>query len=258
MRSISFFAIPPAAFLLGIAALLAGCAGTDKEQDPTSGWSAQQLYDAARESADNRDFEQAIDYYKKLEARYPFGPLAQQAQVDLIHAHYRNEEPQVAIAAAEHFIKLHPRHPNVDYAYYMKGMAYFSGESSFVEKIYPLDKTERDMSSALDAFRSFEELIQRFPGSRYAADARQRMVYLKNTLAAREAHIARYYLRRGAWLAAANRARYVVENYQGTPAMPDALSVMVEAYRRLELRGLSEDALRVLTLNYPERAASYR
>ncbi len=257
MPSISISCFAPGVLLLGLS-MLAGCSQITDQQDPTADWTARQLYDAARESADKRDFEQAIGHYKKLEARYPFGPLAQQAQIDLIHAYYRNEEPSVAIATAEHFIKLHPRHPNVDYAYYMKGMAYFSGESSFVEKIYPLDKTERDMSSALEAFRSFEELIQRFPGSRYAADARQRMVHLKNTLAAREAHIARYYLRRGAWLAASNRARYVVENYQGTPAIPDVLEIMVEAYRQLELDDLSEDALRVLTLNYPERATSYR
>ena len=227
-----------------------------QELDPTKDWSARRLYDSAKNYLERGDYETAIEYYEKLEVRYPFGPLATQSQLDVIYAYYKFEEPASAIAAADRFIKLHPRHPNVDYAYYLKGLVRFVEGKQILAKFVPRDMSEHDSGAALESFRAFEELVQRFPESRYAEDSRQRMLYLKNTLAMHEIHVARYYMKRRAWLAAANRARYVVENYQRAPAVSDALAIMTVAYRQMGLDELSADTARVLRLNYPDRAGS--
>ena len=238
------------AFVL-VAAALAGCSSWGEERDPTSDWSARRLYDTAKGHMDRGAYDQSVEYYEKLDARYPFGVFATQGQLDLIYAHYKSDNPASAIAEAERFIKLHPRHPNVDYAYYLKGLASFVGGEFLLDRFVPRDLSQHDASAALQSFRAFEELVQRFPESRYADDSRQRMVYLRNLLAMHEIHVARYYMKRSAWLAAANRARYVVENYQRTPAVSDALVIMATAYREMGLDDLSADALRVLRLNYP-------
>lgn len=231
-----------------------GCSMWEKEQDPTRDWSARRLYDTAKGSLAGGNYPQAIEYYEKLEVRYPFGPLAMQAQLDIMYAYYKANEPVSAIAAADRFIKLHPRHPSVDYAYYVKGLVSFVEGDSFMDRFIPKDMSEHDPSAVLHSFRAFEELVQRFPESRYAEDSRQRMLYLKNVLAAHEITVARYYVKRGAWLAAANRSRYVVENYQRTPSVSDALVIMAKAYRQMGLTDLAADAERVLRLNYPELA----
>ena len=241
-------------FLVLAAAVSAGCTVWGEDPDPTKDWSAQRLYDTAKSSLDRGAHEEAIGYYDKLEVRYPFGPLAMQAQLDLIYAHYKSDRPSEALAAADRFIKLHPRHPNVDYAYYLKGLVRFVGGTSILDRFVTKDLSEHDAGAALQSFRAFEELVQRFPESRYGEDSRQRMLYLKNILAMHEIHVARWYVKRGAWLAAANRARYVIENYQGTPAVSDALAVLTLAYRELDLDDLSADAARVLKLNYPDHA----
>jgi outer membrane protein assembly factor BamD len=233
-------------------ALVSGCSIFGDEQDITKDWSAARLYSAAKERLENKDYEKAIEYYEKLEARYPFGPHSQQAQLDIAYAYYRNDEAASAVAAADRFIKLHPRHPNVDYAYYIKGLANYLKTGGFVSRIVSKDYSKRDTGAAQEAFRDFSELVRRFPNSKYSADAAQRMLYLKNTLAMHEVHVARYYMTKGAYVAAANRARYVVENYQRTPAMPDALVVLAKSYKAMELPNLSDDALRVLQLNYPD------
>ena len=237
--------------VLLIGSLLTGCSWFGEKQDITKDWSAARLYSAAKERLQNKDYEKAIDYYEKLEARYPFGPHSQQAQLDIAYAYYRNDEAASAVAAAERFIKLHPRHPNVDYAYYIKGLANYVKTGGLVSRIVSKDYSKRDTGAALEAFRDFSELTRRFPNSKYAQDAAQRMLFLKNTLAMHEVHVANYYLSRGAFVAAANRARYVVENYQRTPAMPDALVVLAKSYKAMQLPNLSEDAVRVLELNYP-------
>ena len=235
-------------------AVLAGCSMWGEEPDPTRDWSARRLYDSAKGHLDRGAYEQAIEHYETLEVRYPFGPLAMQGQLDLAYAYYKFDKPASAIAAADRFIKLHPRHPNVDYAYYLKGLVRFVGGDSILDRFVPKDLAEHDAGAVLQSFRAFEELVQRFPESRYADDSRQRMLYLKNLLAMHEIHVARHYMKRGAWLAAANRARYVVENYQRTPAVSDALAVMTIAYREMGLDDLSADAARVLRLNYPDYA----
>lgn len=239
------------AALILACAVLAGCSWFGEKPDPTKDWSAARLYQAAKERLVNKDYEQAIDYYEKLESRYPFGSHSQQAQLDLTYAYYKNDEPASAIASADRFIKLHPRHPNVDYAYYIKGLANYVKTGGFLSRLVQKDYTKRDTGAAMEAFRDFSELVRRFPDSKYSEDAAQRMLFLKNTLAMHEVHVARYYMTRGAYVAAANRARYVVENYQRTPAMPDALVVLAKAYKAMQLSDLSEDALRVLELNYP-------
>lgn len=226
-----------------------------KEYDETAGWDASQLYNAAKEALNDNDYEKAIKFYGKLEARFPYGRYTQQAQLETAYAHYKAGESEAAIAAAERFIKLHPRHPNVDYAYYMRGLASFEPGRNFLERFFPQDGAQRDPTAARESFRYFSELVQRFPQSRYSQDAVQRMTYLRNSLARYEVLVADYYLRRGAHLAAANRGKYVLENYERTPAVPDALAVMVQAYREMKMTDLADSAYRVLEQNHPERAA---
>ncbi len=235
-----------------LVAAMSGCSWFGEKPDITKDWSAARLYSAAKERLENKDYEKAIEYYEKLEARYPFGPHSQQAQLDIAFAYYKNDEAAAAVAAAQRFIKLHPRHPNVDYAYYIKGLGNYVKTGGFLSRIIQKDYSKRDSGAAMEAFQDFSELTRRFPNSKYSQDAAQRMLFLKNTLAMYEVHVARYYLSRGAFVAAANRARYVVENYQRTPAMPDALVVLAKSYKAMQLPSLSEDAVRVLELNYPD------
>lgn len=230
--------------------ILSGCAGMSA--DETANWTAKQFYETAKESLDGGDYQQALDYYSKLEARYPYGPYTEQAQLETAYAHYKADEPAAAVAAADRFIKLHPRHPNVDYAYYMRGLASFEAQHNFLENVVKQDPSKRDPTSARDSFRYFNELVTKFPDSKYTPDAIQRMTFLRERLAQYELNIADYYLRRGEYLAAVNRAKYVVENYQGTPAVGDALVMMVKSYRKMEKPDLAADVLRVLKLNHPE------
>ena len=234
---------------LTLALALAGCGLLPEETDETKGWSAQKLYSEAAAALSSGDYTNAIKYYEKLEARYPFGRYAMQAQLDVAYAHYRAEDPAQAIAAADRFIKLYPNSPATPYAYYLKGLVNFNLSLGLLERYLPTDPSQRDAGAALEAYKDFEELVRRFPDSEYAKDARQRMLYLRNNLARYEVHVARYYLIRGAYLAAANRAAYVVERFQTSPAARDALGVMAEAYDKLELTQLADDARRVLALN---------
>ncbi|MGD8207619.1 MAG: outer membrane protein assembly factor BamD [Thiohalocapsa sp.] len=239
-----------AIILLVIAATgLSGCGFFGKEFDETEGWSADRLYNNAASELDSANYQRAIELYQKLETRYPFGRYAMQGQLDVAYAHYKAEEPEEAIAAADRFIKLYPQNPYVDYAYYLKGIINYNRSVGFIDRFVPTDASQRDPGSALDAFQDFSALVDRFPDSKYAADARQRMLYLRNNLAKNEVHVARYYMKRGAYIAAANRAQYVVERFQRTTAVEEALEIMVEAYRRLGKAELAADAQRVLDLN---------
>ncbi len=228
--------------------LLAGCA-MPEQIDKTKDWSASQFYSEAKSARDDGDYEQAIKYYEGLEARYPFGRYAVQAKLDVIYVHYKDSEPDTAIAAADRFIKLHPKNPYVDYAYYLKGLANYNRNQSFTSRLLPTDRSQRDAGAALNAFNDFTELVRRFPESKYAADARQRMLFLRNNLAKYQIHVARYYMERGAYLAAANRANRVVTNFQRTDAVKDALEIMAAAYTELGMTDLANDAKRVLALN---------
>ena len=217
--------------------------------DETKDWSAQKFYAEASESLADGNYERAIKLYESLEARYPFGQFATQAQLDVAYAYYKDSQPESAIAAANRFIKLHPRNEYVDYAYYLKGIVNFNRNVGFITRFIPTDISQRDPGTALESFKDFAELVERFPESRYAADARKRLVYLRNNLAMYQVHVATFYMKRGAYLAAANRAMTVVEGYQRTPAMKQALEIMVRAYEKMGMTQLSQDAQRVLALN---------
>lgn len=235
--------------LIATFALVAACS-SNEVVDENLGEDA--LYQQAQADLDNRNYTAAIAKLRALESRYPFGRYAEQAQLELIYAYYRNVEPEAAKSAAERFIRLHPQHPNVDYAYYLRGLASFDQDRGLVARFLPLDLTKRDPGAARDSYNEFAQLTSRFPESPYSPDAKQRMIYLRNLLAAYDVHVANYYLERQAYVAAVNRGRYVVENFQGTPSVPDALAVMVEAYQRLTLTDLADASLETLRLNYPE------
>ena len=230
--------------------LLSGC--STLSEDETESWTVEKFYQTAKEALDDGDYATAIDYFTRLEARYPYGRYAQQAQLEIIYVHYKDNEPASAVAAADRFIKLHPRHPNVDYAYYLRGLATYDQGQGALEKIIPKDRAQRDPASLRESFNYFKELVSRFPNSRYTPDAIKRMTEQRNTLARHELVVADYYLRRGSYLAAANRAKYVLENYQRSLVIPDALVLLVKAYRLMDLDDLASDALRVLEMNHPD------
>ena len=187
-----------------------------------------------------------------LESQFPFGKYAEQGQLELIYAQYKSGDYESSIASADRFIRLHPQHPNVDYAFYVKGLSEISQTGGFFDSFLPTDSSMRDIGEARGAFTTLTELLSRFPESPYAADARKRLVSLRNRLARAEIHVANYYFTRGAYLAAANRGRFVVENFQQSPAVPDGLAVMAQAYYLLEMRELADNSVEVLVANYPE------
>lgn len=237
-----------------LAVLLFGCASQD-EDELSADSGEQQMYENAQRYLRNKSFDLGVRSLQLLESRYPFGKYAEQAQLELIYAHYSAFQHEAAVEAADRFIRLHPQHPSVDYAYYMKGLAAYSAKSDVFARFLPTDVSSRDTSHAREAFAEFSQLVSRFPASPYAADAKARMVHLRNLLARHEIIVANYYFRRGAYLAAANRGRYVVENFQRTPAVPDGLAVMAQGYILLGMSDLAEDAIEVLALNYPDYPA---
>ena len=228
-----------------------GCSSI--EEDETASWTARHFYQEAQKSRKDGDYESAISYFSKLEARYPYGHYAQQAQLETAYAHYKSEEPDAAIAAADRFIKLHPQHKSVDYAYYLRGLASYNLVPDTLERWAGQDRSERDPQRARESFNYFRILLVRFPETKYRKDAVKRMQEIRHSLAKHEVFVADYYLRRGTYLAAANRAKYVIENYPKTPAVTDALDIMVKAYRQLNIDDLADDAERVLKLNHPEK-----
>jgi outer membrane protein assembly factor BamD len=194
----------------------------------------------------------AVKYFERLEARYPFGRYAQQAQLEIAYAYYRDNEPASAIAACDRFIKLHPNHATVDYAYYLKGVVNFYEDQNIFTQFAAQDPTERDPRSARDSFLAFKELTTRFPESKYTPDALARMKFLVNGLASHEVHVANWYMKRGSYVAAANRAAFAVKTYPEAPATEEALAVMAQAYGQMGLTDLRDDAIRVLKTNFPQ------
>jgi outer membrane protein assembly factor BamD len=219
------------------------------EVDETKNWSASKLYAEAKADLNSREYKSAIDLYEKLGARYPYGTYAQQAQLETAYAYYKYEEPESAIATLDRFIKLYPRHTHVDYAYYLRGVVNFPARKSVFEFIFPQDESRRDPSSSMESFNNFTELVTRFPDSQYTPDALLRMRYLRNKVAKHEIHVANYYMKRKAYIAAADRATYVIEHFQKTPAVREALLILVTAYTEMDLPELAEDAQRVYNLN---------
>ena len=259
MRSLPAFTSFPAPFaslmrvlLLALTVFIAACSSTGDTYDETTGWSANKLYAEAKDAQDDGNWEKAAKYLEKLQARYPYGRYAQQAQLELGYVYWKGSEVGSALAACDRFIKLHPSHPAVDYAYYLKGLINFNEDLGLGAFISTQDPTERDAKAARDAFDSFKELVTRFPNSKYAEDATKRLNYLVNAMALMEVHVARYYLKRGAYIAAANRAQYAIKTYPQAPAVEDALFILVSAYDKQGMTDLRDDADRVMRKNFPQ------
>jgi len=234
--------------------LLSGCAifGSDNEdEDERANWSAAKFYNEAKAALDDESYGDAIELYEGLESRYPFGQYAQQAQIDLTYAYYQNDEPESALATANRFLRIHPRHQSVEYIYYLKGLINFNRDIGFIEQYIPTDKSQRDPGAAVESMEDFAALLRRFPNSKYAEDARQRIVSLKSTLAFHELNVAEYYMKRDAYIAAINRCKFIIEEYPNTTAVPRALLQMVEAYKKAGMLDLAADVQHIYDINYP-------
>jgi outer membrane protein assembly factor BamD len=223
--------------------------------NPAKNVPVEDMYNEAKKSLNGNSFEEAIKQFESLQSHYPYGRYAQQAQIEIAYAYYRQNEPESAISAADRFIKQYPNNPHVDYAYYVKGLANFNADIGLFGIASGQDPTERDPKAAQDSFAAFKDLVTRFPSSRYAPDSRLRMQYLLGALAKYEIHVARYYLRRGADIAAVNRAKEVLTQYPNTPAIRDALLILVQGYDALGMKELRDDAQRVLNKNFPQAAS---
>ncbi len=235
-----------------LAATVLVSSGCRKDRDFDDDRNASQLYADAKQSLDNRSWARAIGTYKILQTRYPFGRYTEQSMLDLSFAYFKAGNSQSALSNLDRFIRTYPTHPNVDYAYYLKGLVNYAQNMGFLERMMPARVRDRDQSTARDSFMDFAELIRRFPDSRYVPDARQRMIFLRNNLAAYEIGVADFYIRRKAYIAAVNRARYVLEVYPNTPQTAEALMILHQAYSEIDLPELAESSWEVLVLNYPD------
>ncbi|MFK8030301.1 MAG: outer membrane protein assembly factor BamD [Gammaproteobacteria bacterium] len=240
-----------ASLVMLMLASLIGCAsqkgeGADGEPNVLT---AEKLYDLAKGRMESKNFRRAIQIYEALEVRFPFSEFTRQGQLDLMYAHFRSNNTQSAVEAATRFIRENPRHPKADYAYYMRGLANFPVGLTALERVFRVSPYARPQDKAAKSFDAFSTLIQRYPDSEWAEDARQRMVYLRNAMAKYELEVAEYYLRRGANIAAANRAKRVIDEFQETDAVLEALRIQIAAYNNLELTDLASDAQRVLDQN---------
>lgn len=240
-----------AALSLLVALTLAFAVGCNREtREDERG--AEELYADAQRALNARNYSNAIELYRQLTIRYPFGRHAEQAQLDMAYAMFRANQPERALSTLDRFIRTYPTHPNVDYAWYLKGLVHYGQAMGFLRRLFPDQVVDRDQQSARRAFSDFRELIQRHPQSRYVADARQRMVFLRNIMAEYEIEVGEYYFRRGAFIAALNRARYTIENYPGAPANINALELMERSFRGLALDELADDTREVLLYNFAD------
>jgi len=242
--------------LLALALTVAGCASTDRkvEEDRLLG-TAPEAYARAKSALQREDYAEAVELYGKLEARYPFSEYAERAMLESAYAYYKYDDPGTAVVTVERFLKLHPRHEQVPYAWYLKGLALMSQGNNLLRRYVPRDRAQFDQTSLKQAFDAFSQVVQLAPDSSYAADAARRLEELRNLLAGNELAVAQFYYRRGAYLAAVERAQFLLERYQGAPSMPDALIVSVRAYRALGLADLAAASRSVLAANYPDRVA---
>ena len=237
---------------LGLA--LAGCANTgtiDKDAQMTQDWTVDRLYTEALDELNSNNYTRAVKLYEILESRFPNGRHAQQAQLDTAYAYYKDDEPAKALAAIERFQRMYPQHPNMDYALYLKGLVLFNEDQSFLNRLASQDWSDRDPKANREAYQAFAELVQRYPDSRYAPDATERMAKLVDALGGNEIAVARYYMRRGAYLAANNRAQKVVQQYQNTRFVEEALAIMAQSYQHINQPQLAEDTRRILAQNFP-------
>ena len=241
-----------AAAFAAAALSLGACGLLPEVQDETAGFSADKLYGLAHDALAEGNYTRAVKLFETLESRFPYGRYAQQAILESAYASYRAGETAAAVANAERFIRTYPNHPNVDYAYYLKGLVYFREDQGILGYVYEFDLSEREPKAMRESFAAFKELIAKFPTSRYAADSADRMRYLTTSLSLYEVKVARYYFNRGAYIAAVNRAQLSITTYPRTPANEDALGLLVQSYEKLELPLLRDDARRVLAQNFPQ------
>lgn len=235
---------------------LSGCGTSGKKQpDPYKGMAAEQMYQQGKEAAKNKKYAAAIKDFEELESRFPYGEYTDKAQLALIHAYYEQDNSASSLAIADRFIRVHPRHQHVDYAYYMKGFVNYKENFSTVYRYFPIERSMRDPSLAQQAFDDFKNLLQRFPQSKYAPDAKKRMAHLRNQLAEYELDVANYYISQKAYLAAANRAGYILNYFDQSTSVPDALMIMVRSYRAMGMHDLAEDALATMQYNFPDLTA---
>ena len=233
-----------------LALSLVACGTAKEDIDPTSEWSAERFYLEARAELNKGNYLTAIEYYETLESRYPFGRYATQAQIDVAYAYYKFNEPDSAITAIDRFIKLHPRDPNVDYAYYLKGLVNFERGGTVLDILYARDVSEFDKNILLTAYNDFRLLVQRFPESKYVEDSSRRMIFLRDELARADFRVASYYASRDAWIAVTNRTKYILQNYQGASVIRSTLELQLKAYQALEMDELARDTQRIIDLNY--------
>ena len=238
------------AALVAVLASLSACAGNEEPYDAVQ--DLQEAYEQAQSSIQAGNYRRGIQILEAIQARYPFSDVARQIQLDLMYAYYKSGAPELAVEAADTFMRENPIHPRVDYALYIKGLAYFSDEPGLLERWFRKDTDKRPPKDVEQAYQAFRRLVERYPASEYAPDAQQRMVYLKNRLAAYENQVADYYLRRGAYVAAANRAKNALEAFNGADSNAESLRIMIEAYEELGMNDLAADARRVLELNFPD------
>ncbi len=231
--------------------LLFACASNDEQR--TEIQNITEAYEQARESIARGNYRRGIQIFEAIQARYPFSDLSRQIQLELMYAYYKSGQQEQAIESAETFMRENPIHPRVDYALYIQGLAYFEDDPGILERLFRKDTTNRPPKEIERAYSSFRRLVERFPGSEYAPDAEQRMLYIKNRLADYENHVADYYLRRGAYVAAVNRAKAALEQYNGASGNARSLEIMAAAYSKLGMKDLATDTQRVLAENFPGR-----
>jgi outer membrane protein assembly factor BamD len=236
---------------LALALSLVAC-GPTNEVDVTANWSVERFYNEARAELAKENYLTAIEYYETLESRFPFGKYATQAQIDVAYAYFKFQEPDSAITALDRFIKLHPRHQSVDYAYYLKGLVNFERGGTILDKLYERDVSTFDKNLMLTAYNDFKLLLQRFPESNYAVDARKRMIYLRNELARSDFEVATFYAEREAWVAVANRTKFILHNYQGSSVIRSTLELQLQAYQNLGMEDLARDTQRIIDVNYKQ------
>jgi len=242
----------PSYALLCVLGLLAACAGNEEQQ--TAVENLTEAYEEAKQAVERQNYRRGIQIFEAIQARYPFSDISRQVQLDLIYAYHKAGQKEQAIDAADTFVRENPIHPRVDYALYIKGLAYFEEGPGFLERRFKKDTTVRPPKDVAQSYSTFRQLVERYPASQYAADSEQRMVYLKNRLAAYENHVARYYIRRGAYVAALNRAKNALEDYNGAKSNADSLKIMTEAYEKLGMDDLAADTRRVLAHNFPNES----
>jgi len=254
-KNFPLFRMSPIALLLAFLTallLLSGCAGSEGQKDDTDIWSEAKLYSEATDKLNEADFARCGKYFDKLEARFPFSPYSQQAQINTAYCYWKAQEQAQALVAIDRFIKLHQGSPNLDYAYYLKGLITFNDDLGWLGKFTGQDLSERDPKAAKEAFESFKVVVERFPDSKYAPDALDRMRYIVNSLAQADVLVARYYYQRGAYLASANRAQLVIRDYDRAPAVEEALYILYKSYEMLGMMDLANDTARVFKLNFPD------